>query len=262
MSHFVLATWTLMRREIIRFFRQPSRIIGVIGSPVLFWLLIGSGLGNSFRLPSAPPHMNYLEYFFPGTIVLIVLFTAIFSTISIIEDRREGFLQSVLVAPIPRSSIVLGKILGVTVLSLLQGTLFLLLAPTIDISLTLPSALLTIGVLFLISFGLSALGFFIAWRMDSTQGFHAIMNLVLIPMWMLSGALFPVSGAASWLGILMSFNPLAYGVAATRLSLYGLNPEYAKDLPSLKFSVSVTILFCVVVFLAAVWASLRPQRSS
>src|SRR5229473_5426604 len=104
-SNFTLAAMTLCRREMVRFYRQRSRMIGVIGSPLVFWFLIGSGLGGSFRHPNAPPDMNYLEYFFPGTIVLIILFTAIFSTISIIEDRKEGFLQSVIVAPVPRASI-------------------------------------------------------------------------------------------------------------------------------------------------------------
>ena len=121
MKHFFLAAGTLWQRELVRFFRQRSRVIGALGPPVLFWFLIGSGLGGSFQFSpvSAPPGtagINYMQYFFPGTITLIVLFTAIFSTISIIEDRHEGFLQSVMVAPISRSAIVLGKIAGGTTL--------------------------------------------------------------------------------------------------------------------------------------------------
>ena len=103
---------TLWIRELIRFYRQPSRVVGALGTPLVFWLLIGSGIGKSFKATSTVQNMDYLVYFFPGTILMIVLFTAIFSTISLIEDRKEGFLQSVLVAPIPRSSFVLGKILG------------------------------------------------------------------------------------------------------------------------------------------------------
>ena len=114
MRHFFLASATLWQREIVRFFRQRSRVIGALGPPILFWFLIGSGLGDSFRSASslAPstgaPDVNYLQYFFPGTIALIVLFTAIFSTISIIEDRHAGFLQSALVAPLSRVTIVTG----------------------------------------------------------------------------------------------------------------------------------------------------------
>src|SRR3982751_4016023 len=127
MKNFFLAAGTLWQRELVRFFRQPSRVIGALGPPVLFWFLIGSGLGKSFQLPttSGPADVTYMQYFFPGTIALIVLFTAIFSTISIIEDRHEGFLQSVLVAPVSRGSIVLGKIAGGTTLAFLQAVLFL-----------------------------------------------------------------------------------------------------------------------------------------
>jgi ABC-2 type transport system permease protein len=112
MSNFLLAMTSLWRREMVRFLRQRSRVVGALGSPLIFWLLIGSGVGSSFRLSGSD--MGYMEYFFPGTVVLILLFTSIFSTISIIEDRKEGFLQAVLVAPVPRSAFVLGKLLGGT----------------------------------------------------------------------------------------------------------------------------------------------------
>src|SRR5258708_8454880 len=126
--------------------------------------------------------VNYMQYFFPGTIILIVLFTAIFSTISIIEDRHEGFLQSVLVAPVSRASIVLGKIAGGTTLAFIQGVIFLCFCPLVGISVGFVPLLRLLATLLLISFGLTGLGFVIAWQLDSTQGFHAIMNLVLIPM--------------------------------------------------------------------------------
>ena len=175
------------------------------------------------------------EYFFPGTVVLILLFTSIFSTISIIEDRKEGFLQSVLVAPIPRSAFVLGKLLGGTTLAVMQGVLFMLLAPLVHIPFyAIPAAL---GMLALVAFGLTALGYIIAWKMDSTQGFHAIMNLVLIPMWLLSGSVFPASGAPGWLRWVILVNPLTYGLAAVRSSIYGVQRAAAMNLPS--FSVSL-----------------------
>ena len=150
----MLPVMTLWWRELVRFSRQRGRLLGALGTPLVFWLLIGSGVGASFRPPSAPGGMNYLEYFYPGTIVLIILFTAIFSTISVIEDRKEGFLLSVLVAPISRSGLALGKILGGTTVAFLQGFLFVVLAPLVGISLDFQRILLLAGILLLLSFSL------------------------------------------------------------------------------------------------------------
>jgi ABC-2 type transport system permease protein len=206
--------------------------------------------------------MNYLEYFYPGTIVLVVLFATIFSSISIIEDRNQGFLQSVLVAPIPRVSIVLGKVLGITVLSVLQAGIFLAAAPLIIPEVTAGSLVLTLLVLILVALGLSALGFLIAWSMDSTQGFHAIMNIFLVPMWLLSGALFPISGSASWVAVIMRWNPLMYGVSATRKALYGLVPEVGTELPGFGIAIVILALFLVLMVSAAVVRVQQRQRSA
>ena len=213
----LLATLALWRRDIVRFYRQRSRIMGALGTPVVFWILLGSGLGSSFRVGAAPaPAGGYLEFFYPGTLALILLFTAIFSTISLIEDRHEGFLQGVLVAPVPRVAIVLGKILGGTTLAVLQAALFLLLAPIANIQISWASLPMMGVVLTTLAFALTGLGFVLAWVMDSTQGFHAIMNVVLIPMWLLSGAVFPTTGASAWIRGVMLVNPMTYGVSAIR----------------------------------------------
>jgi ABC-2 type transport system permease protein len=251
----LLATWSLWSREIVRFVRQRSRVVGALGSPVLFWILIGSGLGRSFQGSSAL-NGGYLEYFYPGTLALIVLFTAIFSTISIIEDRHEGFLQGVLVAPISRAAIVLSKILGSATLAIAQAAIFLLAAPIVygHLSLTmLASALVAITLL---SYALSGVGFSIAWMLDSTQGFHAIMNLLLVPMWLLSGALFPASGASGWVQALMAVNPLTYGVAAIRTAFYGSTA----DGPGLAASLGVLVAWCVVMTAVAVWQVDQDRR--
>src|SRR4051812_7037233 len=123
---------SLAKRELVRFLRQRHRIIGALATPIVFWLVIGGGMGRSISFGGSNAE-SYIRFFFPGTLVMILLFTAIFSTISIIEDRREGFLQSVLVAPIPRQTLVLGKVLGGTVLAAGQGLIFLLLAPVVGI---------------------------------------------------------------------------------------------------------------------------------
>lgn len=237
----LLPAYTLWKREIVRFFRQPSRVAGAAGSPLVFWLLIGSGLSGSFRLPGGPADLDYLEYFFPGTVVLVLLFAAIFSTISIIEDRHEGFLQGVLVAPVSRAAIVAGKVFGGATLAWLQGMAFLALAPLSGISLTAGSALAAAGVLAMLAVSMTAIGFAFAWVLDSVQGFHAIMNLVLVPMWLLSGAFFPLSGAPGWLSALMRLDPLTYGVAALRWVLYGPQAELGSGVPGPALSLAVTV---------------------
>src|SRR5437868_9645303 len=169
----LLPAFTLWWREIVRFYRHPGRVIGVLASPLVFWIVLGSGFGTSFR-STGGDQQHYLDYFYPGTLILIVLFTSIFTMMSVIEDRKEGFLLSVLVAPVPRSAIVLGKVLGGTTLSAIQGLIFLAFAPLIGVHLGLGDFLLVGLTVFLVSFALTALGFTIAWSMDSTQAFHAI----------------------------------------------------------------------------------------
>ena len=209
---------SLWWREIVHFYRQKSRVVGVIASPVLFWIVLGSGFGSSIRSGSSGG--NYLLYFFPGALIMIVLFTSIFTMMSVIEDRREGFLLSVLVAPVSRGVIVMGKVLGGTTLSAVQGLVFLAFAPFIGIHIGLQQFLGIVLVVFLVAFTLTALGFGIAWKLNSTQGFHAIINLLMIPLWLVSGALFPLTGASIWVRILMRANPLTYGVEALRGLLF------------------------------------------
>jgi ABC-2 type transport system permease protein len=259
-----LAVWALAWRELVRFFRQRTRVVGAVGQPVIFWVLFGAGLRGSFKPPEwAPADMTYQEYFLPGIAALIVLFTAIFSTISVIEDRREGFLQGVLVAPVPRLSIVLGKLAGGTVLALIQAGLFLAigpllafvgLAPSMDLAVTPAVVLKTFGFLVLLAFSLTALGYCIAWPMDSTQGFHAIMSVFLLPMWLLSGSFFPAG--EGWLGWVIRFNPLTYGVAGLRRSLYPPG-TFGEGLPPLWLCVAVSVGFAVACVTVAVWLTNR-----
>jgi ABC-2 type transport system permease protein len=243
-EELLLPAFTLWWREVVRFYRQKARVVGVIASPVVFWLVIGSGFGSSFRSGSSGASQHYLNYFYPGALIMIVLFTSIFTMMSVIEDRKEGFLLSVLVAPVSRSAIVLGKVLGGTTLATLQGLIFLVFAPLVGVHIGLGSFLLVATTVFLVSFALTALGFAIAWPMDSSQAFHAIINLFLIPLWLLSGALFPLSGASWWLRALMRINPLTYGVEALRDLLY---PASQGEF-SLLASMSTLILFSLFMF--------------
>jgi ABC-2 type transport system permease protein len=252
-----LTVMTLWWREVTRFRRQRSRVFGALGQPLVFWLLLGSGFSASFRPPGAPAEMDYLEYFYPGIMALVILFTAIFATISVVEDRREGFLQGVLVAPTTRASIVLGQALGGTTLALIQGGLFLLLAPVVGVGLSVGAVMAVIVVLFCLAFSLTNLGLIIAWRMQSTQGFHAIMNVILIPIWLLSGAFFPVTGVPVWLAWVMRINPLTYGMAALRRCLYLTSTTAAGSLPALAPALAVTVLFGLVTFAVAVYTAKR-----
>jgi ABC-2 type transport system permease protein len=243
-----LAAVSLAWRELVRFMRQRHRVVGALLTPIVFWLLIGGGMGRSFTPPGGEAQ-NFIVFFFPGTVMMILLFTAIFSTISIIEDRREGFLQGVLVSPAPRASIALGKILGAGVLAMVHAGLFLIFAPLIGFRPGAGAVLMLLGLMSLASIALASLGFCLAWRMTSTQGFHAIMNLLLMPMWFLSGSLFPLEGAAAPVAWVMRVNPLTYAVAGMREALGG--PTSAAS-PGLLTCFAVTAGFAVLLLLGAV----------
>lgn len=245
MSAFLLPAATLWQRELVRFWRQKSRVLGVVASPLVFWLLIGYG-------------SNDLARYYSGSLVLTVMFSAIFSTISIIEDRREGFLLSMLVSPAPRTSMVLGKILGAATLAWVQGLIFLLFAPLAGVSLGIGNLLPVAAAIFLISFTLTGLGFVIAWKMDSTAGFHGIMNLLLLPMWMVSGSLFPMATAHGFVRVLMWINPLTYSIG---LLNHTLNLPNAT--PGALESLLVTAAFGVaLLLLSGAMAARKSSRSA
>jgi ABC-2 type transport system permease protein len=256
------AVQALLWREIVRFLRDRNRVLGALLQPIMFWALFGSGLRASFHPPVPGGSVPYPEYFFPGVVVMILLFTAIFSTVSIIEDRREGFLQSVLVAPVPRSIVVLGKVLGGTCLAMAQGVVLLVLAPLAGIG--LDAAVLGESCLVLapLAFALTALSFCIAWRMESTQGFHAVMTVFLMPLWLLSGAPFPSLGAPAWLRAVIGLNPVTYGLAAFRRVLYPATAPVVSDLPSLGLSLVVTLAFSALAFGGALILARRTSHAA
>jgi len=242
MNSFVLPAATLWQRELVRFWRQKSRVLGVVASPLVFWLIIGYG-------------SNDLARFYSGSLVLTVMFSAIFSTISIIEDRREGFLLSMMVSPAPRTSLVLGKILGAATLAWIQGLIFLAFAPLAGVSIELIELIPVAAAIFLISFTLTGLGFVIAWKMNSTAAFHGIMNLLLVPMWMVSGSLFPMATAHGWIRAIMWVNPLTYSIALLNHTLRLPNAT-----PGPTASLVVTALFGLVLLLAS--GALAAQKST
>lgn len=237
----------LVKRDVKRFFRQKSRIAGALIQPFLFWMILGLGFSKSFRL-TEEMRVSYIEYFYPGVISMMVLFTAIFATMSVIEDRNEGFLQGVLSSPSSRASLVMGKTLGGTILALIQVSLFLLLLPWAGFSFLEVSWVKLFFLLFLTAFSLNAFGFFLAWWLNSVQGYHVVMSVILMPLWLLSGAVFPLKNSSPWLHAVMDLNPMAYCVEGIRLCFYGGNPPLGTGLTYNTFFFQVLVVGALSLF--------------
>ena len=221
---FFSSVFTLVHREWKRFLRQKSRVLSSILTPILFWVVMGAGFGKSFSMPFA--NQGYLEYFFPGILMMTLLFSAIFSMISLIEDRNEGFLQSVMVSPVSHTAIVLGKILGATTLSVAQTLIILPLAKLAGLSFDFAIASELFVVFFLSGIFLCSVSFLFAWLLNSSQGFHAVMNILLLPMWLLSGAMFPMENSSRPIQWIMYYNPLTYAMRAIPKNyIHGCGPN-------------------------------------
>ncbi|HUZ00301.1 MAG TPA: ABC transporter permease [Thermomicrobiaceae bacterium] len=216
----LMGIYTLWYRDLLRFARDRTRIIGSFAQPILFLFIFGSGLSSSMGQlggAGAPgTGFSYVQFIFPGIIAMAVLFTAIFSGVSVIWDREFGFLKEVLVAPIPRWSMALGKALGGSTTAMIQGILMLIFAPFVHVSLTAGGVLALLPLVFITAFSLSSLGLLIASRLKSMEGFQLIMNFLMLPLFFLSGALFPLTNLPGWLTVLSRIDPVAYGADAIR----------------------------------------------
>lgn len=250
----MIGIWVLAHREVLRFLRQPVRLFGSLVQPLLFWLFMGAGFAESFSLGG--DGTGYREFFFPGIVLMLMLFAAIFSTITLIEDRSAGFLQGVLVAPVSRLSLVLGKVAGGTLIALAQAVIFLCFAPMAGIPLSAGMVIDLVLLFFLVGMGFTGMGFAIAWLMDSVAGYHAVMSVVMIPLWLISGALFPVEGAAEWLAFAMRCNPVFYAQVLIRKSFYQeLGPLLAD--PEFVQALVVSAGWAVLTLGVAVWIVYR-----
>jgi len=247
---------TLWYRDVLRLARERSRWMGVVMQPLLFWILIGSGMADAFQVAGSG---DYLEYFYPGIIVMTILFTTIFATMSIIEDRQSGFLQGVLVAPGSRAALVAGKIAGVTSIAFVQTVVLVLLAPLAGYGFGEIAWLQLLGMFFLISIGLTALNFSMAWVLQSSQAYHAIMSVVLIPLWLISGAMFPKPD--TWVGHVMTVNPMTYAVDAMRACLAGGSSDI-EGTSSLMVCTLVLTGFAVAGFLLSTALANRTPRGT
>ena len=211
------AVKVVWRRELLRFFRNRLRLLTSFVQPILFLLVIGTGFG---ALAPSSGSVNFKTFMFPGILAMTVLFTALFSAISIVWDREFGFLREMLVAPVRRGAIVVGKCAGGATTAVIQGALMLLLAGLVGVPYS-PVLLLTLlGEMVIVAIALTALGVLLASRMSEIQSFQAVMQFVVMPMFFLSGAIFPPSGLPKWLSVLTRLDPLTYGVDPMRRAVF------------------------------------------
>lgn len=224
------------QRELIRYLRTRTRILTGLTQPLLFLFVLGYGMTG---LVGVSGGFDFKKFVFPGIVAMSVVSTAIFSAISIVWDREFGFLREMLVAPVRRSALVLGKTAGGATVATTQGTLMLALAPLIGVRLTAMTVLEVVGVEFLMAVALTVFGVFVASRIEKMEGFQVVMQLVLLPMIFLSGAMFPLSGLPGWLTVLTRVNPLTYAVAPLRTVVF-----HAQQMPAVavrRFPTTVTL---------------------
>ena len=222
------AIYIIWYRDILRYWRDRWRLVASLAQPLLFLVVFGSGLSSSLGGASAfgtKGGLSYIQFMYPGIIGMAILFTAIFGAMSIVWDREFGFLKEVLVAPIDRYAVAIGKALGGTTQAMIQGLILLVLAPFVGVTLTVPTVFAMIPLAAVLAFGLSAFGVALASTMKSLQGFQVVMNFLMMPMFFLSGALFPLNNLPGWMTVLTRLDPAAYGIDPLRrvvLSASGL----------------------------------------
>lgn len=256
------AIYIIWYREVLRLVRERSRIIGMIGQPLLYLLIVGQGISSAMGFRGAPPGLplNYVQFMYPGILAMSVLFTSVFSGISIIWDREFGFLKEVLVAPVPRWATAVGKALGGSTAAMVQASILLTLAPLAQVSLNLVMVVKLLATLFLISLALTSFGIAIASRMETMEGFQMIMNFLIMPLYFLSGAMFPMQSVPQWMAFLMRLNPLTYGVDALRSILYaGADPQILAFLVryDLKLDLLVLIMVTLTLGIFGAWSFSR-----
>jgi ABC-2 type transport system permease protein len=208
----------VIQRDLIRTFQDRARFVSVLVQPLLFLFVLGSGLSSLTR--SSTGNLDLRTFMFPGVLATSTLFTAIFSAVSIVWDREFGFLREMLVAPVRRSSIILGKGLAGAAVATIQGVIVLVLAPLVDVPLTPGLALTLLAEVFLLSFTLTAMGLAVVARIRQVQTVMGIMQVLVMPLSFLSGALYPLSNLPTWLSIAVHVNPLTYAVHPIRSAVF------------------------------------------
>ena len=221
LRHEMMGIYTVWLREFKRFYRDKASLTSSIVRPLMWLFIMGFGIGGTMRFSGADT--AYLPFLTPGIVGMSILFTSLFSGISVIWDREFGFLKEMLVAPISRVSIVIGKALGGATSSLIQSMIIILVASALGVSVTPLIVLKVMMATVVISIGFVSLGVAIASWMDTMEGFNVIMNFIVMPMFLLSGALFPISATAGVMSAVMYADPMTYGVEALRYAAIGVS---------------------------------------
>ncbi len=248
--------YVICLREFIKFFREKSRLLGTLARPVLWLFVVGNGMSALIK-PQAG--FSYLQFIFPGMIGMTILFSSIFSSISIVWDREFGFMKEMLVAPISRLSIVFGKAISGTFISVAQAIIILVLIPVLGIHITLMQFFEVVAVSFLVSFCITSLGILIAARLTSFDGFNIIMNFLVMPMFFLSGAMYPVTSMPAALRGLSHINPLTYGIDAFKhVLLKNGAPPLGPEFPLFLDLLIVTAVSIIMITFAA-WSFRRKE---
>jgi ABC-2 type transport system permease protein len=237
--------FTLWLREMLRYKRSRSRIIGSLATPLFFLVIMGSALGSSMTMNSG----RYIDYMAPGIIGMSILFASLMGGISIIWDREFGFLKEILVAPVSRFYTALGKAAGGVTTAMIQGTLLMVISGFIGIEyVSVWRELLCIPVMFLMGLGFIGLGITLASRIESHEGFQMMMTFITLPTIMTSTAFYPMADLPGWLSIPVRLNPLTYGVEALRWLLLGIS-----EIP-VTLSLSVITVFALIMMALGSWA--------
>jgi ABC-2 type transport system permease protein len=248
--------YTIWYRDVLRFLRDRSRIVASMAQPLMFLFIFGTGLNPAMSSVTGGA-LDFRQFIFPGVLCMAVLFTAIFSAISVVWDREFGFLKEVLVAPVSRTAVALGKVAGGATISTLQGLVVLVLAPIIGIRLEMGAIIQIIGLMLLLASVATAFGLVIAVRQKTLEGFQMIMNFLLMPLFFLSGAFFPLRGVPRWMTWLSRIDPVTYGVDSMRGAAlrHSVPPELLATITLYPVAVDVAVMAVLaVLFIApAVW---------
>ncbi len=242
--HFVQPIITIWQREIIRYWRDKTRIFSTLFQPLMFLVIFGSGLSNILKRGDFG--VDFIQFMYPGIIAMSVMGVAFFSTISTVWDREFGFLKEILVAPVSRTAIAIGKTLGATTIAALQGLILLVIAPFIGLHLHLLMIPEIFFLMLLLSFAIAGIGLFIASLMKTTESFGLLMQILVFPMFFLSGAFFPLTDVPSWMMVVSRFDLLTYGVDAMRQVFLSavISPQIAQRL--ILYPIYINVLFLVI----------------